>query len=72
MLNYVYEGDVKNITAADVIQFVHDFKANKLEPYYRSEPIPWIDNFYGLVPIVGRTWDKIVNDPEKDVFVFYF
>ena len=56
----------------DVINFFNDFKEGLLEPHYRSEPIPWEPKLNGLTFLVGKTHDKIVNDPTKDVFVFYY
>ena len=72
MLKYVYEGDAKNLSAADVKKFIDDFKAGNLSPHLKSEPIPEPATTDGLTVIVGKSYDDIVKDPSKDVLVKYY
>jgi len=71
MLKYVYEGDVKALTVADIEAYIADFKAGKLSPHLKSEPIPE-DNNDALTVLVGKNWADIVQDPSKDVLVKYY
>ncbi|KAG0684010.1 protein disulfide-isomerase precursor [Pichia californica] len=54
----------------DISQFVQKFKAGKLEPIVKSEPIPESQNST-LYHLVGAEHDAIVKS-NKDVFVKYF
>lgn len=51
-------------------EFVRDMAAGKLEPYLKSEPIP--DNDGPLKTVVGKNFDEIVNDPERDVLIEFY
>lgn len=50
--------------------FVTDFAAGKLEPYIKSEPIPTNDKPVKVV--VGKNFEEIVNQPNKDVFLEFY
>lgn len=71
MLKYVYEGDVKTMTVDDIKQYVASFKDGKLAPHLKSEPIPE-DNGDAVTTLVGKNWEDIVMDAEKDVLVKYY
>jgi len=71
MLKFVWEGDAKSLTVADVEAYIKAFKAGELKPHLKSEPIPE-DTNEPLTTIVGKNWDQIVNDAEKDVLVKYY
>lgn len=71
MLKYVYEGDVKGMSVADIEAYIADFKAGKLSPHLKSEPIPE-DNGDALTVLVGKNWADVVQDPSKDVLVKYY
>ena len=71
MLKYVYEGDVKALTVADIEAYIADFKGGKLSPHLKSEPIPE-NNTDALTILVGKNWDDIVMDTSKDVLVKYY
>lgn len=51
---YKYEGDVASLTLADIDKFIEDYKANKLEAYLKSEPIP--ENKGNLKVLVGKNF----------------
>ena len=71
MEKYKYEGDVEAISVSDVRQFVHQFLQGKLTPSFKSEPIP-SDNSADLKTVVGESYDQIVLDQSKDVFVLFY
>ena len=39
-LKFKYEGNVKDMTSAELEEFIANYKANKLTPYTKSEEIP--------------------------------
>jgi len=71
MLKYVYEGDVKGLTGDAVKEYVAQFKAGGLQPHLKSEPVPE-PNDEPLTVLVGKNWDEIVKDSNKDVLVKYY
>ena len=72
MLKFGFDGDIKKMSVADISKFISDFKIGNLEPLLISEEVPQHQTVDGLTFIVGKTWDTIVNDPSKDVFVFSY
>lgn len=52
-------------------QFLKDIKADKLEPYMKSEPIP-DDNSGPVVVAVGKNFDDVITNVEKDVLVEFY
>ena len=60
------------MAVGDVTKFVKDFKAGSLKPHLKSESLPEVETEDGLTTIVGSTWDRIVNDPKKEVLVEYY
>ncbi|XP_055330013.1 protein disulfide-isomerase A3-like [Paramacrobiotus metropolitanus] len=52
-------------------KFVSDYLANKLEPYMKSEPVPE-DNTKGVRVVVGKNFEEIVNDADKDVLIEFY
>ncbi|XP_021767568.1 protein disulfide isomerase-like 1-3 [Chenopodium quinoa] len=62
---FFLDGD---ITSDSVKLFSENFLADKLEPFYKSDPIP--ENNHGDVKIVvGKNFDEIVMDESKDVLL---
>lgn len=52
-------------------QFLKDLKADALEPFLKSEPIP--DDNSGPVKVaVGKNFNEIVIDNDKDVFIEFY
>jgi protein disulfide-isomerase A1 len=72
MLKFVYSGDAKALTTADVASFVSDFTAGNLKPHLKSADRPEADSVEGLTTLVGSSWDEIVMDANKDVLVKYY
>lgn len=70
MRKFIYNGQLSTLSVNSIKEFVQDFKAGVLRPSLKSEPEPANDG--PLTVIVGTTFDKIVNDPTKDVLVKYY
>lgn len=51
--------------------FVTDFIGGKLEPYLKSEEVPE-SNDEGVKVLVGKNFDSIVNDADKDVLIEFY
>ena len=69
---YKWEGRFNKMKATHVTQFVRDFKAGTLEPFWKSEDEPPVPTIEGRTQIVGSTWDHYVNNLDNDVLVLYY
>lgn len=58
----------EDFTTENVQDFVSDYFAHKLRPIIKSQPVPK-KNKGPVKIVVGSTFDKIVNDPSKDVMI---
>jgi protein disulfide-isomerase A1 len=70
MRKFIYSGQLSTLTVAGIESFIKDFKAGNLKAHLKSEPEPTSQG--PLTVIVGTTYDKIVNDPTKDVLVKFY
>ncbi|KAF9510848.1 hypothetical protein BS47DRAFT_1377367 [Hydnum rufescens UP504] len=52
-----------------VNQMMNDFVAGRLEPKLKTEPVPESQDEFAYYKVVGTTFEKVVLDDEKDVFV---
>jgi protein disulfide isomerase family A protein 3 len=52
-------------------KFINDFVEGKLEPYMKSEEVPE-DNTNPVKVVVGKNFDEIVNDANKDVLIEFY
>ncbi|CAL1548386.1 unnamed protein product, partial [Lymnaea stagnalis] len=52
-------------------QFISDFLAGKIEPFIKSEPLPE-SNDEPVKVVVGKNFDEIVNNPDKDVLIEFY
>ena len=52
-------------------QFLKDLKANKLEPYLKSEPIP-DDNSGPVTVAVAKNFDEVVTNNGKDTLIEFY
>lgn len=52
-------------------QFVRDFLAGKVEEFVKSEPIPE-SNDEPVKVVVGKNFDEIVNNKDKDVLIEFY
>ena len=68
MKKYNHEGA---LSAEALLKFYEDYLEGKLQPFYRSEPIPESNNEPVKV-VVGKTFNEIVNDNTKDVLVEFY
>jgi len=66
-----YKMDGSKFSADTVNQFYADFAAGKLEQHVKSADIP-TKNDGPVKVVVGKTFEKIVNDPEKDVLIEFY
>ena len=55
----------------DIDDFIQDIFTGQVKPILKSDPIP-ANNNGPLVQVVGKTFDEIVMDPTKDVFVKFY
>jgi len=60
-----------DLTVENIGSFLDDVLAGNIKPHLKSEPVPE-PNDGGVTVIVGSEFDKIVNDPTKDVLVKYY
>lgn len=68
MKKFAYEGE---FTAAGIVDFFNNYNEGKLQPYYRSEPIPET-NDEPVKVVVGKSFNDIVLDPTKDVMIEFY
>ncbi|KAJ3113427.1 protein disulfide-isomerase precursor [Phlyctochytrium bullatum] len=66
-LKYPYD-QTKELSTEAVQKWVDDYLAGKVEPSLKSEPVPE-DNDGPVKVVVGTTFDSIVKDKSKDVFL---
>merc|ERR1712004_752269 len=52
-------------------KFAQDYLDGKLEPYLKSEEPP-ADNSAPVKVVTAKTFNEIVNDPEKDVLIEFY
>lgn len=71
MTKYKFPGSIKEISSATVGDFVAGVNDGTATPHLKSAPVPE-DNTGPVTVIVGSEFDKIVNDPTKDVFVKFY
>lgn len=67
---FAYPADLK-LVAADFKTFLTGFDNKTLVAIFKSEPIP-ATNSAPLTQLVGKNFDTIVKDNEKDVFVKFY
>ena len=71
---YEWQGDwlLRDLTVDEITKFVTDFKKGALKPVLKSQPPKEPQTTNGLTEVVGETWDAIVKDTSKDVFVYMY
>jgi len=65
---YNYEGE---FTSETFLKFYEDFSKGKLQPSYKSEPVPETNDAPVKI-VVGKTFASIVLDETKDVLVEFY
>lgn len=68
--NKKYYFKKKNLNPDDVFNWVNDCKNGKLDFDIKSEPIPSTQGY--VKKVVGHTFESIVKDETKDVFIKYY
>jgi len=63
-------GDVTSLESVKAL--LQAVKAKKAKPFYKSGPVPDSPLDGDVTVVVGSTFEKIVFDPKKDVFVEFF
>jgi protein disulfide-isomerase A1 len=61
----------KDITLEAIEEFVKSFHEGKIEPTLKSEPIPET-NDEPVKVVVGKTFEELVRDTEKDVLIEFY
>jgi len=69
-LKFVFDQD-KEITTKDLTAFLTDFVADKVEPSLKSEAVPET-NDADVKVVVGKNYEEIVLDTEKDVLLEFY
>ena len=63
---YIYDGD---FSEHSIQNFMDDYKAGKISPFYISQPVPINSTENNVTVVVGSTFNEIVMDEQKDVFI---
>jgi len=58
-------------TVESLGKFADDVLSGAISPHMKSQPIPE-KNDGPVIDIVGVEWERLVQDPSKDVFVKYY
>jgi protein disulfide-isomerase A1 len=66
--NYPYKGELK---VEPLTKFLKDLLAGEVTPHIRSQPVPATQKG-PVYELVGKTFDEIVLDENKDVFVEFY
>jgi protein disulfide-isomerase A4 len=70
-LKYRMEDD-DEFTSESFEDFINRLDKGKIQPYFKSQPIPKQSMVNGIQTIVGKNFDKIVKDKSKNVLVFFY
>ena len=70
MKKFVFDGDLKTVTSDAIGAFIDGIKDGSLKPHLKSAAVPETQG--NVIVIVGTEYDKIVNDPTKDVLVKFY
>ena len=62
------------LTEHELLDFVEQYLAGELSPLLRSEPVPSEEEARSsaVVKVVGTTWESVVHDESRDVFVLCY
>lgn len=52
--------------------FVYDVYYDRIEPFVKSEPLPAESHQNGIITLVGRNIDEIVNQPGHEYFIMFY
>lgn len=68
---YIYDHTQAHRSESELKQWVEQYHAGELEAFVKSEPIPE-SNDAGVFVLVGKQYDEIVANRDRDVFVEYY
>jgi len=68
-LKYLFEHD---ISVENIRSFFSDFVENKLKPFFKSEKLPEPDHEENVKIVVGKNFDSLVLNNDKNVLVEYY
>ncbi|XP_046335871.2 protein disulfide-isomerase A4-like [Haliotis rufescens] len=60
----------EDFDADDIREFLNNYKKGKVNPIVKSQPIPKKQG--PVITVVGKTFDKIVRDNNKDVLIEFY
>ena len=66
-----YKSNEKILNEKIINDFIDKFRKNKLEPFYKSEPIPK-ENNGNVFKLVGKSFEKEVLNSNKDVLIKFY
>jgi len=70
MKKFQFESDVNTVTIEQIGTFVDGVKDGSIKAHLKSAAVP--EEQGNVIVIVGTEYDKIVNDPTKDVLVKFY
>jgi len=70
MKKFAMEGDAKAITVESIGTFVDGVKDGSIKPHLKSAAVPETQG--DVTVVVGTEYEKIVNDPTKDVLMKFY
>jgi protein disulfide-isomerase A1 len=62
----------KDLTEAGIDTFIQDWSNNKAKPFYRTQLVPSQPYENRMRVLVGSNFKTVVNNKEKDVFVYFY
>jgi protein disulfide-isomerase A1 len=70
MKKFTFEHSLHHMTVSDIHQFIVDVKEGKLKQSLKTAAVPKSNN-NPVKKVVGSTFNTIVRDRNKDVFVIF-
>jgi len=70
MKKFQFPGKVPDLSIDSLKSFVSDFKSGKLSPFLKSQDPP--EQNEPVITVVGKTFNDIVLDDEKDVLIEFY
>jgi protein disulfide-isomerase A4 len=67
---YILDEEADSFDEGEVKKFVSKFKAGKLKPYIKSEPVPK-KNKKAVKIAVGKTIDSILDTPDQEIVIAF-
>ena len=71
MKKFTFPGSTQSVTVDGLKSFIHDFKSGSLQAFLKSAEIPE-DDGKALKTIVGKNFQDVVINSDKDVFIKFY